>query len=47
LCHTSEDKIEIEYQLFDKLNSNGIKIWYDKFVIKLDDINIVKEFELI
>jgi hypothetical protein len=37
ICHASEDKEDFVRPLAIELSSNGLKIWYDEFSLKLDD----------
>lgn len=37
ICHASEDKSDLVEPLAIKLRGVGLKVWYDKFVLKLGD----------
>jgi hypothetical protein len=37
ISHASEDKDEIVRELADALRSNGIRVWYDEFVLRVGD----------
>ncbi len=37
ICHASEDKQEFVDPLAKSLEEAGLKVWYDRFVLKLGD----------
>ena len=37
ICHTSEDKADVARPLAELLQSEGLKIWYDEFTLKIGD----------
>lgn len=37
ICHASEDKESFVRELAEKLTSEGLRVWYDKFTLTLGD----------
>jgi deoxycytidine triphosphate deaminase len=37
ICHASEDKTEVAEPLANMLSANKVKVWYDKFTLKVGD----------
>lgn len=37
ICHASEDKVDVASPLANELQSRGLSVWYDKFILTLGD----------